>query len=119
MAPPSDDHGSAMVEAVRDMVIRLEEHKRAGEESRQVLRGELTELVASMRADVHKSLASLSLHQADHKLAHEADRMERIARQQQLDAALNSIRRWLMVGLIGIALGVGFAVGIRLAPLFG
>ncbi len=71
-----------------------------------------------MRQDVHKAITSLQLQQSDHKVAHEADRVDRAARQTQVDtqfglrqtqvdAQLSQIRNWLIGGLIGIV-AIGF-----------
>lgn len=112
MSHPADDgYASAVIETVRDMQSKLEEHKRAGDEGRAALLSSVESTVAAMRQDVHKALASLQINQADHKLSHEADRVERATRQQQVDAQLAEIRKWVIGALIGIGLVGGILIG--------
>jgi hypothetical protein len=110
---PADEeyHTSAMVDAVREMTAKLEQHTRSGDAAREQLQHTVEGIVASMRTDVHKAILSLQLTQADHKTAHEADRMERSTRQIQVDAQLSQIRNWLIGMLIGIVAIGAFLVG--------
>lgn len=114
MANPDDGYAHAVIETVRDMQHLVEEHKRAGDEGRATLLATIEAMVAALRTDVHKAITSLQLGQVDHKAAHEADRIERVTRQAQLSAELASIRKWMIIGLVGIALAVGGAAGIAI-----
>lgn len=128
MAPDSaeQDYAQAVIETVRDLTAKVEAHTRTGEEARRELLASVEARildmahaveasVASMRTDVHKAILSLQLNQADHNSSHEADRIERVGRQQQVDTQLMNrqqqidlqfveVRKWLIVALIGIAL---------------
>lgn len=110
--PATDDgYASAVIAAVHDLTILVEEHKRGGEESRQQLQTTVEQMVAALRQDVHKAITSLQLGQVDHKTAHEADRVERANRQVAVDLQMAEIRKWLIWGLIGIVAIGAFLIG--------
>jgi hypothetical protein len=112
MSTPADDgYAQAVIDTVRDLTMRVEEHKRSGEESRQHLQTSVEQLIAAMRQDVHKAITGLQLGQVDHKAAHEADRIERANRQAQVDLQMSELRKWLMGAIVGIAIIVGLLLG--------
>lgn len=120
--PDEEHHTSAMVTAVRDMAVKLEQHTRNGDEARSQLQQTVEAVVAALRQDVHKAITSLQLNQVDHKSSHEADRIERATRQQTVDTQMGQrqqavdvqlaqIRNWLIGGLVGIVAIGAFLIG--------
>lgn len=108
MSNPADDgYAHAVIETVRDMQRVVEEHTRAGNESRLQLQKTVEGLVAAMRTDVHKAITSLELGQVDHKAGHEADRIERTNRQIAVDVQMAQLRNWVIAALVGIV-AIGF-----------
>lgn len=105
MSNPNDDgYAQAVVETVRDMQRKLDENKRAGDEGRAHLLHNVEGLIASLRQDVHKTIASLQLAISD-------DRAERAKRQQQVDAQLAEVRKLTIWNLVGLATLAGLCVG--------
>jgi hypothetical protein len=106
-----DGYANAVIDAVHGLTVLVEEHKRAGEESRQALQSTVEHTVAALRTDVHKAIMSLQLGQADHKGAHEADRVERLTRQATVDLQMAQLRNWMVAMLVGIVALGAFIVG--------
>lgn len=105
MSNPADDgYAQAVIETVRDLTALVEEHKRSGEEGRAQLLSTVEGIVAAMRTDVHKVVASLQMTIVE-------DKTERTKRQQQVDAQLTEIRRWMIGALIGIGIIGGILIG--------
>lgn len=111
MAAPDDGYAAAVIDAVRDLTVLVEEHKRSGEESRQQLQQTVEQMVAALRQDVHKAIMSLQLGQGDHKSAHEADRIERTNRQVTVDLQMTQLRNWMVAMLVGIVAIGAFLIG--------
>jgi hypothetical protein len=117
-----DRYAREVIRVVADLTKRVEEHIKTGEEARKTLQANVEAIVVSMRQDITKTIVSLQLNQADHKVAHEADRVERATRQlavdtkfdtrqSQVDLQLSQIRNWLIGGLVGIVAIGAFIVG--------
>lgn len=105
MTHPADDgYAHAVIETVRELTALVEEHKRSGEDGRAQLLSRVEGVVAAMRQDVHKAIASVQMTIVE-------DKSERTRRQQQVDQQLTEIRRWLIGALIGIGLIGGILIG--------
>lgn len=105
--PVDDGYAQAVIETVRDMQRIVEEHTRAGNDSRLQLQASVEQMIAALRTDVHKAITSLQLGQVDHKAGHEADRIERANRQVQVDLQMAQLRNWVIGALVGIV-AIGF-----------
>lgn len=106
-----DSYANAVIEAVHDLTVLVEQHKRSGDDARQQLQTTVEQTVAAMRQDVHKAIMSLQLGQADHKGAHEADRVERATRQTTVDLQMAQMRNWMVAMLVSIVALGAFIVG--------
>lgn len=105
MAAPNDDgYATAVIETVRDLTALVEEHKRSGEEGRANLLSTVEQLIASLRQDVHKTVASV-------QIAIIEDKNERSKRQAQVDAQMSQIRNWVIGALVGIGIVGGILIG--------
>lgn len=105
MSNPADDgYASAVIETVRDLTALVEEHKRSGEEGRQHLLVTVEQLIAALRTDVHKTVASL-------QIAIVEDRTERTKRQAQVDLQMAQLRNWVIGALVGIGIIGGILAG--------
>jgi len=103
-----DGYARAVIDTVNDMARRLEDHSHAGDMAREQLRETVEGTVAAMRADVHKAIVSLQLGQVDHKVAHEADRVERVVRQQSINIWMAALA---ILGLINIGVSIALVFG--------
>ncbi len=108
MASTDDDaYAREVIRVVADLTKRVEEHTKTGEESRKQLQDTVEAIVVALRTDVHKAIISLQLNNSDHSKTHDADRVERAARQVQVDGAMKEIRNWSIWALVGIV-AIGF-----------
>lgn len=104
MAASDDGYASAVIDTVRDLTSLVEEHKRSGEEGRATLLATVEQLIAALRQDVHKTVASL-------QIAIIEDKNDRTRRQQQVDAQMSQIRNWVIGALVGIGVIGGILAG--------
>jgi carbamoylphosphate synthase large subunit len=108
MASIDDDaYAREVIRVVADLTKRLEDHTRTRDEAFKQLQETVEGVVVSMRKDVHKAITSLQLTNSDHSKTHDADRVERAARQVAVDGQMSEIRYWSIAALVGIV-AIGF-----------
>lgn len=86
-------HTSAMVDAVRDMVRKLDEYTRHADEERQHLLDSVNATVELMRKDVFRTIAAVQLEASQHRDEHAAERKERAV------DAIDRLNRQMVVNL--------------------
>jgi hypothetical protein len=106
-----DRYAREVIRAVGDLTKRLEEHTRSRDEAFKHLQTTLEGVVVALRTDVHKAIISLQLNNSDHTKTHDADRIERAARQVAVDGTMKEIRNWSIWALVGIVAIGAFIVG--------
>lgn len=79
MPTPNDDdtHSSAMVNAVRDMAVKLEHYTKHADAERAQLIESVNATVEAMRKDVFRVIVNLQLDASQHRDEHSTDRQER------------------------------------------
>jgi hypothetical protein len=112
MSNPDDDaYAREVIRVVADLTKRLEEYTRTRDEAFSQLQTSVEGIVVALRTDVHKAIISLQLNNSDHTKTHDADRVERAARQVQVDGQMTEIRYWSIAALVGIVAIGAFMVG--------
>jgi len=95
----NDRRDHDVVNAVLDMSRTVEESVNHGDKARAQLQATVEGIVAALRTDVHRAIVSLQIDQVDHRKAHEADRVERITRQQVLNIWMIAMTVLLLIGI--------------------
>jgi hypothetical protein len=106
-----DRYAREVIRAVGDLTKRLEEHTSTRDAAFKQLQETVEGIVVALRTDVHKAIISLQLNNSDHSKTHDADRVERAARQVQVDGTMKEIRNWSIWALVGIVALGAFIIG--------
>lgn len=106
-----DAYSREVIRVVADLTKRLEEHTRSRDEAFKHLQTTVEGIVVALRTDVHKAIISLQLNNSDHSKTHDADRVDRAARQVAVDKQMSEIRNWSIGALVGIIAIGAFLIG--------
>ena len=106
-----DAYAREVIRAVAGLTKQMEEYTRTRDEAFKHLQETVEGVVVALRTDVHKAIISLQLANSDHTKTHDADRVERAARQVAVDGQMTEIRYWSIAALVGIVAIGAFLIG--------